>query len=99
MVQHGERSTRVAASDEARAVPTYQKILVGTDGSAASLRAGDHAVYLAGRLGSEGQNPGDPFPDGLALDCAEDQVLDDEADGDDGEQSREHSRDVKREAD
>ena len=53
MVQHGERSTRVAASDEARAVPTYQKILVGTDGSAASLRAGDHAVYLAGRLGSE----------------------------------------------
>ena len=53
MVQHGERSTLVAASDETRAVPTYQKILVGTDGSAASLRAGDHAVYLAGRLGSE----------------------------------------------
>ena len=47
MVQHGETSTRVAASD-ARAVPNYQKILVGTDGSDCSLRAGEHAVYLAG---------------------------------------------------
>lgn len=53
MVQHGERSTQVAVSDEVRAVPNYQKILVGTDGSACSLRAGEHAVYLAGRLGAE----------------------------------------------
>ncbi len=40
-------------SDEVRAVPNYQKILVGTDGSACSLRAGEHAVYLAGQLGAE----------------------------------------------
>lgn len=54
MVQHGERSTRVAASEGIRAGgPNYQKILVGTDGSACSLRAGEHAVYLAGRLGAE----------------------------------------------
>jgi nucleotide-binding universal stress UspA family protein len=53
MVQHGERSTQVVVSDEVRAVPNYQKILVATDGSACSLRAGEHAVYLAGRLGAE----------------------------------------------
>ncbi len=40
MVQHGEKSTRVAVSDEVRTVPNYQKILVGTDGSDCSLRAG-----------------------------------------------------------
>ena len=53
MDQYGERSTRETASDEVRAVPNYQKILVATDGSACSLRAGEHAVYLAGRLGAE----------------------------------------------
>ncbi len=53
MVQRGERSTPVAVSDEVRAVPDYRKILVGTDGSDCSLRAGEHAVYLAGRLGAE----------------------------------------------
>jgi len=53
MVQHEERSTRVAVSDEVRAVPNYQKILVATDGSACSLRAGEHAIYLAGRLGAK----------------------------------------------
>jgi nucleotide-binding universal stress UspA family protein len=52
-MQQGERSTRVAVSDEMRAVPNYQKILVATDGSACSLRAGEHAVYLSGRLGAE----------------------------------------------
>ena len=53
MVQHGEKSAREAVPEEARAVPSYQKILVGTDGSACSLRAGEHAIYLAGRLGAE----------------------------------------------
>lgn len=53
MAQHGERPTQKAVSEEARAVPNYRKILVGTDGSACSLRAGKHAVYLAGRLGAE----------------------------------------------
>jgi nucleotide-binding universal stress UspA family protein len=53
MVQHGERPAREAVSEEVRAAPNYQKILVGTDGSACSLRAGEHAVYLAGWLGAE----------------------------------------------
>ena len=53
MVEYGERSTPVAASEGTRAGPNYQKILVGTDGSACSLRAGEHAVYLAGWLGAE----------------------------------------------
>ena len=53
MAERGERSTQVAASEGTRAGPNYQKILVGTDGSACSLRAGKHAVYLAGRLGAE----------------------------------------------
>lgn len=52
-MQQGESSTRAAVSEEIRAVPNYQKILVGTDGSACALRAGEHAVYLAGRLGAE----------------------------------------------
>jgi nucleotide-binding universal stress UspA family protein len=53
MVQYGERPTQEAVSEEARAVPNYQKILVGTDGSACALRAGEHAVYLARQLGAE----------------------------------------------
>lgn len=52
-MQQGESSTRAVVSDQIRAVPDYRKILIGTDGSACALRAGEHAVYLAARLGAQ----------------------------------------------
>jgi nucleotide-binding universal stress UspA family protein len=47
------RETPLPETTTETEVPRYSRILLGTDGSACSLRAARHAVYLAKSLGAE----------------------------------------------